>query len=144
MGRTPEDTPPTGRKLEYYYFMQVAQKRVEWEIANTLWRGWGLPDAWNEIALTPREGKREKVTLYLDANVMKFFRAMGRGTHARINDVLKVWMYARLLKLVHGPDANELFGPEGLFNAEKPDWEEALDNDTRLIELARSFGRDQP
>lgn len=137
------DEPPklSGRKLEYYYFMSVAQKRVEWEIANTLWRGWGLPAEWHEIALAPKEGRREKVTLYLDANVMRFFRLMGRGVHPRINDVLKIWMYGRLLRLIHGPEANELFGPQGLFAAEKPKWEEAYDGDARLAELARSFGK---
>lgn len=70
----------------------------------------GLPATWNEIALGPREGKREKVTLYLDTNVMKFFPAMGNGFHARIDDVLKFWMYARVMRLVHGPEHNELFG----------------------------------
>lgn len=135
--------PPkiTGKKLEHFYFMAVAQKRVEWEIANTLWKGWGLPAAWNDIALSPKEGKREKVTLYVDANVMRFFRAMGRGMHGRINDVLKIWMYARLMRLVHGPEHNELFGPEGLFASERPEWEDAYDGDEKLIELARSFGR---
>ncbi|WP_127901595.1 BrnA antitoxin family protein [Solirhodobacter olei] len=137
------DAPPkmSEKKLEYYYFMSVAQKRVEWEIANTLWRGWGLPAAWNEIGLGPREGKREKVTLYLDESVMKFFRAMGRGVHPRINDVLKIWMYGRLMRLIHGPEHNELFGPEGLFATKKPEWDEAYDGDEQLVALARSFGR---
>jgi uncharacterized protein (DUF4415 family) len=131
----------SGRQLERYYFMQVAQKRVEWAIANTLWKGWGLPAEWNDIGLCSRDGRREKVTLYLDANVMKFFRAMGKGFHARIDDVLKIWMYGRLAGLIHGPEHNELFGPEGLFAAEKPEWDEAYDGDRELIELARSFGR---
>ncbi|MBI1218931.1 MAG: hypothetical protein GC186_10315 [Rhodobacteraceae bacterium] len=129
------------RRLEHYYFMQVAQKRVEWDIANTLWKGWGLPAEWHEVALTSKDTKREKVTLYLDANVMKFFRQMGRGTHRRINDVLKIWMYGRLNHLIHGPDKNELFGPDGLFATEKPRWEDAMDGDDKLIEIVKSFGR---
>ncbi len=138
-----EAKPPklSERKLEHFYFMSIAQKRVEWEIANTLWRGWGLPAAWHDIALAPREAKREKVSLYLDANVMKFFRAMGRGHHGRINDVLKIWMHGRLMRLIHGPEHNELFGPNGLFGTEKPQWEDAYDGDEKLLELARSFGR---
>lgn len=137
-GETADRGPKLGeRQLEHYWFMSVAQRRVEWEIANTLWRGWGLPAEWHEIAMGPREGRREKVTLYLDANVMKFFRAMGRGHHARLNDVLSVWMYGRLARIVRGPEAAELFGPDGLFGAEKPGWDEAWDGDARLMAQVR-------
>lgn len=139
----PDEPKMSERKLEYFYYMQVAQKRIEWEIANTLWRGWGLPYAWNEIAKGPREAPREKVTLYLDGNVMKFFRAMGRGSHARINDMLKVWMYARLLKLVHGPDKNDLFGKDGLFGTRQPSWEEAVDGEEKMLALYAFSKRDR-
>lgn len=132
------DGPKMGeRKLEHYWFMQVAQKRVEWEVANTLWRGWGLPAEWHEIAMATKEGRREKVSLYLDAEVMKFFRAMGRGHHARINDVLRIWIHGRLTRLIRGPESAELFGADGLFGGPKPQWEEAWDAEERLMERAR-------
>jgi uncharacterized protein (DUF4415 family) len=141
MQQPPKMSP---RRLEHFYFMQVAQKRTEWDIANTLWKGWGLPAAWHDIALGPKEGKREKVTLYLDTNVMKFFKAMGAGHHRRIDEVLKIWMYGRLSQLVRGPDRNDLFGPDGLFSGEKPEWDEAWDREEKMLELARSFGSGGP
>ncbi len=123
----------TAKELEQYHFLATAHKRVEWEIANTLWRGWGLPAAWNEIATGPRHGRRVKVTLLLDEQVLKFFKVMGRGYHARINDVLKIWMYARLMKLVNGPESRDLLGESGLFATAKPDWVDALEGDEGLF-----------
>ena len=37
-----------------------------------------------------------KVTLYLDASVARFFRAMGNGYQARINRVLSTWAQMKI------------------------------------------------
>lgn len=40
--------------------------------------------------------KKVKVTLYLDAPVLRFYRAMGVGYHERINRLLSTWMNMKL------------------------------------------------
>jgi uncharacterized protein (DUF4415 family) len=56
-----------------------------------------VPDAWAmlEADVECRE-KKEKVTLYLDASVAKFFRAMGTGYQARINRLLALYAQAKI------------------------------------------------
>jgi hypothetical protein len=66
---------------------------------------------------------------------------MGAGHHRRIDEVLKIWMYGRLSQLIRGPDRNDLFGPDGLFATEKPQWDEAYDAEEKVLDLVRSFGR---
>ncbi len=67
---------------------------------------WGLegsvriPAAWHQIALGPAVPAKDKLTLKLDADLLRFFRAMGRGYTSRINAVLRSFMLARLAEVV--------------------------------------------
>ena len=59
-----------------------------------------VPDAWAllEADLDVHE-PREKVTLYLDRSVAKFFRAMGRGYQARVSRLLAVYAQAMIAEI---------------------------------------------
>jgi hypothetical protein len=56
-----------------------------------------VPAAWHmpEADLDAEE-PREKVTLYLDRSVARFYRGMGRGCHARINRLLPTWAQMKI------------------------------------------------
>ncbi|MAO28061.1 BrnA antitoxin family protein [Roseovarius sp.] len=56
-----------------------------------------IPEAWHtlEADVDVREPK-EKVTLYLDRSVARFYRQMGRGYHARINRLLATWAQMKI------------------------------------------------
>ncbi|WP_270727360.1 BrnA antitoxin family protein [Shimia sp. Alg240-R146] len=56
-----------------------------------------IPEAWHtlEIDLDVEEPK-EKVTLYLDQSVAKFYRAMGKGYQARVNRLLATWAQMKI------------------------------------------------
>ncbi|WP_299842094.1 BrnA antitoxin family protein [uncultured Roseovarius sp.] len=56
-----------------------------------------IPEAWHtlEADLDVVEPK-EKVTLYLDRSVARFYRGMGRGYHARINRLLATWAQMKI------------------------------------------------
>ncbi|SEO81908.1 BrnA antitoxin of type II toxin-antitoxin system [Salinihabitans flavidus] len=56
-----------------------------------------IPDAWHtlEADVDVREPK-EKVTLYLDRSVARFYRGMGHGYHARINRLLATWAQMKI------------------------------------------------
>ncbi len=60
-----------------------------------------VPDAWHTLEhdLDVEEPK-EKVTLYLDRSVARFYRAMGKGYHARINRLLATWAQMRIAEEV--------------------------------------------
>lgn len=56
-----------------------------------------VPDAWHTLELDlDVEEPKEKVTLYLDQSVAKFYRAMGKGYHARINRLLATWAQMKI------------------------------------------------
>ena len=49
-------------------------------------------EEWNMIVHDiPAYEKKEKLTLYLDKSLAKFFKAMGNGYQARINRILATW-----------------------------------------------------
>ena len=60
-----------------------------------------VPDAWHtlEADLDVTE-PREKVTLYLDRSVARFYRGMGRGYQARINRLLRTWAHMKIAEEV--------------------------------------------
>lgn len=72
---------------------------------------WGLdgspriPKAWVEIALTPAVPFKQRMTLRVDEDVAKFFKAMGRGYLTQMNRVLRAFMEARLAGVVKGAEA---------------------------------------
>ncbi len=80
---------------------------------------WGLegsariPAAWTEIALAPAVPFKQKVTLRVDEDVAKFFKAMGRGYLTQMNRVLRAFMEARLAGVVKGAEA-AVYEPTGM------------------------------
>ena len=88
------------------------------ELAETL-RGleedlrWGLrgseriPAGWGAILEGPAVPAKTRLTLRVDADVVAFFRAMGRGHLTRMNAVLRTFMLARLAGLLSGPEGVE-------------------------------------
>lgn len=58
-----------------------------------------VPDAWHTLEHdVPVTEKKVKVTLYLDASVAKFYRAMGQGYQARINRLLGTYAHMKVSK----------------------------------------------
>jgi uncharacterized protein (DUF4415 family) len=68
---------------------ELAHMQVWWDRARL--RPAVIPRDAGGIAATA-EGRRSKLTLKLDAEVVKWFRAMGHGYQARMNYVLRCWM----------------------------------------------------
>ena len=86
-----------------------AHRMLEWDLHNAIKGEMGLPPAWDEIwkDADRRDPKRVPVTIRLDADVVKFFKAMGTGYQTRINRVLRMFMHYRLAGLVEGPDTTD-------------------------------------
>ncbi len=60
-----------------------------------------VPDAWHTLELdVDVQEPKEKVTLYLDRSVAKFYRAMGNGYHGRINRLLATWAQMKIAEEV--------------------------------------------
>ena len=55
------------------------------------------PPSWHgQLQDVEVAAKKQKVTLYLDAPVVRFFRGMGNGYQERINRLLSTWMNMKI------------------------------------------------
>lgn len=59
-----------------------------------------IPDDWHRIAQERDQPLKTKITLRVDQDVARFFRAMGQGHLTRMNAVLRAFMLARLAEVV--------------------------------------------
>lgn len=86
-----------------------AMKMVEHDLMGHLRQIKAIPTEWHEIwqGEDRRDAKRVKVTANFDADVVKFFKAMGPGYQHRMNRVLRAFMHFRLAKLIEGPDTTD-------------------------------------
>lgn len=113
----------TPKQRAHMFYMQEAMRRLEWDLHNAIWQTDRIPEAWHEIALNKGRGRLEKVTLKLEADVLRFFRSMGAGYGPRINDVLASYMQARLAGLLRGAETTNHFRRrEQEFAGPKPQW----------------------
>lgn len=100
----PDLKKQTPRQRAQMTYMMDVMRRLEWDLHNSIEMTGRIPEAWHEIATaTPRSAKT-KVTLRLEADVLKFFRTMGPDYGPRINDVLKSYMHARLAGVIRGAE----------------------------------------
>ena len=109
----------TARK--HHYYMGDAMRRLEWDLHNAVFEARRIPKDWCEIAAR-NDTSRTRVTMRVDDDVLKFFRSMGPGYQARINDVLRVFMHAKLAGLIHGEETIEPFREHEDAGARRPDW----------------------
>ncbi|PRY79542.1 BrnA antitoxin of type II toxin-antitoxin system [Yoonia maritima] len=104
-----------------------AQAMIEWDLHTFVAKEKMLPPRWDEIWKDDdrRDPKRQRVTMRLDADVVKFFKAMGEGYQPRINRVLRMFMHYRLAGIIDGPDTTDyVLRPETLLsgNPPRPKW----------------------
>ncbi len=85
-------------------YMMDVMRRLEWDQHNTIELTGRSPEEWHEIATATPRAAKVKVTLTLEADVLKFFKSMGEGYGPRINDVLKSYMHARLAAVIRGAE----------------------------------------
>ncbi|WP_333714036.1 BrnA antitoxin family protein [Yoonia sp.] len=91
----------------YWSLAVDAMRRIEWDQHATLIEAGDLPEGWDAIwnLRAQRDTTTRRVTIRLDADVVKFFKAMGEGYQPRINAVLRAFMYFRLAGVVEGPES---------------------------------------
>ena len=60
-----------------------------------------VPEGWGELERqAPVEPRKERVTIRLDAEMLKWYRGLGHGYQRRINAVLRAYMNAVISKAI--------------------------------------------
>lgn len=101
---------PRGKvqKEHFNYFCDLMQQ-IEWDLHQEILDARRIPSDWNQIARNKGQAEKERLTLRVDGDVVRFFRKFGRGYQQRMNDVLAAWMHGRLAGLINGPDTEQVF-----------------------------------
>ncbi len=91
------------------YHAIAARRMIEHDLHSVAMKLRCLPREWDEIYEDQdrRDPKKVPVTIRLDADVVKFFKAMGEGYQPRINRVLRTFMHYRLAGIIEGPDTTD-------------------------------------
>lgn len=79
-------------------------RQLEHDLTDYLNRAETIPRDWFHICFEgeDRDAKRERITISLDADVVKFFKALGPGYQPKMNRVLRSFMQARVAKILDG------------------------------------------
>lgn len=104
-----------------------ARRMIEHDLHAVAAKLRSLPPEWDEIWQDKdrRDAKRVPVTIRLDADVVRFFKAMGAGYQPRMNRVLRTFMHYRLAGFIEGPDTTDyVLRPETIAEGytRRPTW----------------------
>jgi uncharacterized protein (DUF4415 family) len=117
-----EDKPLSATRRQHHHYLFDAMTRLEWDLQNRIALKGRVPREWHRIS-SERDHSKTRITFWLDQDVLKFFRSMGPGYQARINQVLRAFMHAKLMGVLQGDDTldrfrdQEMIGPD-----ERPEW----------------------
>lgn len=111
------------RRVNYHYMADV-MRRLEWDLHQKILTEGRVPDAWHELARERGSGKKVRVTLMIEEDVLRFFRSLGEGYGPRMNRVLAGFMHARLAGVLEGGETMDYFARrrEAELDGPKPGW----------------------
>lgn len=119
----PDLKKQTPRQRAQMSYMMDVMRRLEWDLHNSIEMTGRIPAEWHEIAQKRPTSGKEKVTLRLETDVLKFFRSMGPDYGPRINDVLRSDMHARLAGVIRGAETIDHYRNRGAHEGPKPQFE---------------------
>ncbi len=100
----PAQTPLTARQRLQYRFMHDQMLQFEWDLRHAVWDGRIVPEDWHGLLAEEPAGDKTRVTIRLDSDLVKFFRAYGSGWQSLLNSAVRAFVKARLAGLVDGPE----------------------------------------
>ena len=92
------------KERQHYHWLAEVLRELEFHLHGRIAQSGLIPEEWHEIARERGEQPQEKVTITLEVDVVKFFRATGAGYPRRMADVLRAFMHARLSGLLTGAE----------------------------------------
>ena len=96
----------TERRSHKKAMIALHETRLEWR--DFVARRDMIPKEWHrmhEIATTVPE--KERITIRLDKDTVKWFRSQGRGWHNRMDAVLTAYRHMVIAKIIEWPDARD-------------------------------------
>lgn len=98
---------------EHYHYLAEALRGLERGLQGRLAASGRIPDDWHRIAQERGPGPKVRVALWVEADVLAFYRSQGAGHTRRMAEVLRSFMHARLAGLLNGPETLDYRQPDG-------------------------------
>lgn len=92
----------TRREMESYHYMAEVMRVLELHLHGTIADSGHIPREWHEIGRERGTMPKVKVNMYVEADVVRFFKGMGQGWSTRMAEVLRTFMHARFAGVVKG------------------------------------------
>ncbi|MFM2355243.1 MAG: hypothetical protein RLZZ528_979 [Pseudomonadota bacterium] len=104
-----------GKAAEAYHFLAETLRELEFHLRGRIEESGLIPSEWEEIAARHGPMPKVKVNLWVEGDVVKFFRGTGQGWSSRMAEVLRIFVLSRragLLRGAEGVDYTPLTGEE--------------------------------
>lgn len=95
-------------KLHHYYLVDL-MRQLEFDLHDGREIYNHIPLEWEDIATQPATPVKTRITLRVDGDVAKFFRAMGTGYQTRMNAVLRAFMLSKISGVIKGAERFEKY-----------------------------------
>lgn len=106
--------PRMSRKArENYHYLAETLREVEFHLRGRIDGSGLIPPEWDEIARMRGPMPKVKVNMWVDGDVVKFFKGMGRGHTTRMAEVLRAYRHARLAGVLRGAEGVDYARWEG-------------------------------
>jgi uncharacterized protein (DUF4415 family) len=92
----------TRRERDEYHYMAEVMRTLEMHLHGTIAESGRIPPEWHEIGRERGTMPKVKVTFWVEADVVRFFKGMGQGWSTRMAEVLRTFMHARFAGVVKG------------------------------------------
>jgi uncharacterized protein (DUF4415 family) len=92
----------TRREMDEYHYMAETMRTLEMHLHGHIAETGRIPPEWHEIGRERGVQGKVKVTFWVEADVVKFFKGMGQGWSTRMAEVLRTFMHARFAGVVKG------------------------------------------
>ncbi|MCX8509662.1 MAG: BrnA antitoxin family protein, partial [Rhodobacteraceae bacterium] len=88
----------------HYHWLAESLKELDFHLHWRLEQSGQLPEEWQEIARERGPMPKVRVCLWVEGDVLRFFKGMGQGHTVRMAEVLRTFMHARLAGVLAGAE----------------------------------------
>ncbi len=114
---------PKARRVGYFWMADV-MRRLEHDLHHRIELTGQVPKLWEEVGKTRGPQPKVRISLWVERDVVRVFKSMGAGYQTRMNDVLRLWVQARIAGVIRSVEQAEMFeARDG--RAPAPQWGEA-------------------
>lgn len=99
----------TPKQREHFGYLMDVLARLEWDLHQPIIHDKRIPSDWRDMLNRRGSGRKKKVTLWVEEDVVRFFKKQGNGYTTRMNDVLVAFMLSKLSGLINARDTTEEF-----------------------------------